>query len=373
MAENVTIHGDVEFALQQWNRDLVQRYPWNPVVFLTLLTIGIVGNGTVMFIYRLRMKKKMEERFFIPILACMDFVACVFLCSFAIYQSFKPVTISSAPLCKSMMYLQHASSACSLFMLLAIAFQRYKMVCRPFQRQMGQSMKYVAIGLAVTCGYLLFIPHVFLSNIVTVDSDIPGLHGQRCTTAAYTKTERTLQISYRLVIFCVFLLTIIIMSLLYSLIAKTIIHRMRLMKSPMSPVSPRATTERYTRAKSITGPAALKKGDKEVFTFDSLRRKRRHFVTNRYSYMFMTITAMAVISYIVPIILAISTGSSGTDVEKSLTYFIFKRLFVLSHIVNPFIYGAFDHTFREHMGSLCVAPVGRRESRSTVNSIHSSD
>ena len=259
--------------LIQWNNALVNKYVWNTVVFAILLVVGVVGNTSVIFIYKLKMTKKMEERFFIPVLAVLDLLACVSLCVFALQQSLAPVMISNTALCKSFNYLQYASSAASLFMLLAIALQRYRMVCDPFGRQMSKGLKYIAIAIAILFAYIIFVPNILLANTIHVQSNSTGLIGYRCTISIKNKTDKTLLFAFRIFVLSTFMFVIIAMSLLYSLVAKTIIQRMKTMKK--RPLSTRSSIHHSQASPPVDGPAKNTKEKKgNVFSFDSLAREK---------------------------------------------------------------------------------------------------
>ena len=116
----------------------------NTAVFSILLVVGVVGNASVVFIYKLKMTKTMEER----LLAMSDLLACVSLCVFATQQSLAPVIISNTALCISFFYLQYASSA---------ALQRYRMVCDPVWRRMSKKLKYTVIATAILFSYTIYV------------------------------------------------------------------------------------------------------------------------------------------------------------------------------------------------------------------------
>lgn len=81
---------------------------------------------------------------------------------------------------------------------------------------------------------------------------------------------------------------------------------------------------------------------------------RNHFSVYRYSYMFMIITIVFIISFAPRIGLMVQEAtdpyfwSSLTDVDIAVHLFLY-RMYIINHIANPFIYGSFDSAFRKKL------------------------
>lgn len=81
---------------------------------------------------------------------------------------------------------------------------------------------------------------------------------------------------------------------------------------------------------------------------------RNHFSVYRYSYMFMIITIVFIISFAPRVGLMVQEAtdpyfwSSLTDVDIAVHLFLY-RMYIINHIANPFIYGSFDSAFRKKL------------------------
>ena len=85
--------------------------------------------------------------------------------------------------------------------------------------------------------------------------------------------------------------------------------------------------------------------------------KNTTYSARRYSFMFMVISLVAILCYIPPWIL-ILVESKNDNFWNNLTYSeaqvcsLIRRLYIVNHIVNPFIYGFFDSKFRHEVKKL---------------------
>lgn len=87
-----------------------------------------------------------------------------------------------------------------------------------------------------------------------------------------------------------------------------------------------------------------------------IRKKhvKNHFTTFRYNYMFMLITLVFVVSYAPTVVLMFRESVdpyfwARLTNEEISGHLILYRMFIINHVVNPFIYGFFDGAFRKEM------------------------
>lgn len=81
---------------------------------------------------------------------------------------------------------------------------------------------------------------------------------------------------------------------------------------------------------------------------------KNHFQHYKYSYMFMTITVVFVIAYLPRIVImlleSIFVQTFWLKSDSAIVGLLFLyRLYILNHVVNPFIYGFFDVKFRHEV------------------------
>ena len=81
MEDNVTTYSN---AVSVWNFKLSKTLIPNNIVLSFYIFWGIIGNTTVIIVYRFRMRTKSEDRYFIPILAVSDLAGATVCGSFGI-------------------------------------------------------------------------------------------------------------------------------------------------------------------------------------------------------------------------------------------------------------------------------------------------
>ena len=78
-------------TLEKWNKELAAKLIPDTIYLVIYLIIGCIGNSVVICVYARRNYLNNEDRFFIPILAIFDLVACIVNCSEAIFGNTVPV------------------------------------------------------------------------------------------------------------------------------------------------------------------------------------------------------------------------------------------------------------------------------------------
>ena len=192
------------------------------------------------------------------------------------------------------------------------------------------------------------MPNWLLADIIPVQLNSTTLTWYRCTISIKDKTDKTLLFAFRIFILSAFLFVIIAKRKykrtdapsLDTLLSDCQIHyatnenyeeKILVNKSSHSQLSCNPISQR-------TSGKHDREGKKSFFLSRCWQEESQKTI---YSYMLMTITITTVISYIVPLAFTLLSSGSGSNVEISLKTFISKRLYILCHVVNPFIYGAF--------------------------------
>ena len=312
------------FSLNEWNNQLVNDLLPNTVILGLYLLIGLVGNAIVLIVYTVGMKQadQRKDRFFIQSLAVFDLLATVFIASNKIAGNIFPVTYNNDALCKSFNFFNRVFAATSDGLLLVITIQRFQKICRPFNFQMAKKHKRCALKLVLLGAVVLNCPVFLFYGIHQRELRREGynISGQSCDHVHDNDTLELLMYIYDIAIFVLIVGVMCTMAVMYFFIARRI-GRRQLMK---------------TRYKvSVSGCSSESQGNRrendELSTFqtqdgitnnnsDSLkdssatfvrpasknapRKKssateqiRSHISTNRFTYMFMILTVLFIVSY----------------------------------------------------------------------------
>jgi membrane protein YdbS with pleckstrin-like domain len=387
--------------VEEWNSELAKALIPNDVLLSLYIILGIFGNVTVILVYGLRMKKKTENRYFIPVLAVSDLTGVIVCSSFALALNMMQAQFYNTHLCKAWWFFAALTTSMSIFLLLIIAAQRYITVCRPVGSQMTLMHKRLAIGLSIGLAIIVAGPTSALYGSVEFPNSDGSIVGVRCSKLKDVSKAGSLV--YGVVVVLVILTSITLMIYFYSRIGhKLFIH-----------FKYRTTVDSDKRRPSCTeqGSSNSESGyDKEMCTSTSQvdmntvdqhesntddevdintvdqresstneektptsvetkqktsrqhKSKKDHEQINRrvmhkLTIMFMLITFVFLICYIPKVVLLLIEGldpnfwENFSDSERSAVLFIY-RIFILNNVVNPFIYAFMDLEFRKEVKSM---------------------
>lgn len=112
-----------------------------PSLYITLamLTVfsffGVVGNALVLYVY-VRKRDRLTSTFFIIMLAAIDFITCCVIIPWTIYFEYVQYSTMSDLFCKLYQFLVSSNIPFSVFIMVAIAVDRYFCICHPFMNAM---------------------------------------------------------------------------------------------------------------------------------------------------------------------------------------------------------------------------------------------
>ena len=158
---NTSITLDQRSELERLNNEQL-LYLLPSVVYTSLLMlIGTPGNGIVLYIYFFKWRKS-TSRMFILFLTALDFVNCVTTLPMEIYIMRYSLMLDKPLLCKLSRFATYTMNSASAAILVAIAVDRFKRICKPHDNQLSaRKSKFICIGcilfaLTLTWPALLF-------------------------------------------------------------------------------------------------------------------------------------------------------------------------------------------------------------------------
>ena len=367
--ENIT-------ALDKWNKELSTKLIPDTVCLVIYLLIGCIGNSVVICVYARRNNLNNEDRFFIPILAIIDLVACIVNCSEDIVSNVLPVKYNSDITCKLFKFLGLIFTGSSGLTLMLIAIQRYLKVCKPYGKQMTHKWKKIYMVIILGCSTLTALPCFAFYGSAEVKSNDGAIKGSQC--ASVTAGMPKVALVYKAVLFLFVVGVLIVLIVLFSLIGR-VLYRLNKInwkviaaKEATSGMSENSTCE--TDDESICN-APTYKTNQLSDTETNIDSHQQHFeikhskVTDaglqkhknpvhRVTLIFMIIAGFFVICFI-PKLAMLIWESVKTDFWLTLTpselggYTFLYRFYIVNNIINPFVYGFLDKKFRTECKMLC--------------------
>ena len=154
--------------LQDYGSEVITALLPSNLFYSVILLCGFIGNAFVLFIYGREMNKGHKEaRYFIPVLAFYDLMACVvsevhFMSETYLWVSFRE---NLYIYCKLKLLLVIVTSLTSNSFLLVIAVQRYVKICRPFAKQMTLFWRRFAVVIVIIVNIVYSTPSFIVSGV----------------------------------------------------------------------------------------------------------------------------------------------------------------------------------------------------------------
>ena len=387
MSQNFSAEYDTLAILQNLNDDKAKIW-YGAIIFMGILClVGVVGNLHVLIIH-LRLPKS-NVKIFICFLAVIDLVSCGIDIPFNIVMCSYPLMYYNDASCKIFKYLGGCVLVGTGLLLLTIAVERYRKICKPFSRQV--SLKQVKILCVVVLAVAVLLPThaLFLYGSTEVSTKHLNITGYECHIKAELQDTvyRHIHIG---IIFTGSLGSCTALTVLYILIGVKIWQHQAKMRRIKERVPSKATdqSERKTvleiapESHSDTEDVASNQSETSEqdtsFTSSSHKCNQTHKRQNaveinedqfnqmkRTTYMFILISSFCILSFIPYPALRIYqffnkdwydslnlSELNGVNVALS-TYF-------LNNVVNIFVYIGCDPSFRRNLIS-CYSNIFCRE------------
>lgn len=347
-------------------------------IFIYLLILGVVGtigNFHVLLVYSLRYKPS-NHRIFILCLAVVDFCSCTVSIPFEMYDIRHRYTFTASWACKVFRFLNHTTSVSSGFLLGLIALERFRKACQPTKCQMTVKQAKISCILTVLFSSILAIPAVVIYGANVSDTFHPGVLGSDCTSLNKYKSFFKIY-SGALLLFatCVFIICIIV----YVFVGKVLYRQMQfrkklqLRRSKLNALSSVSLNARCSTTKLTNGSmASLDKieieEDPSSVNNDHLKinknisgnihgsqlqkKKTKISRSRRITLMFLVATSVSYLCYLPNTVFSVvkvfdKEAFHAVTVKLGASVYIFLRLYFISNVTNPIVYGFMDERFRE--------------------------
>ena len=148
--------------LEELNNAEVKRLIPTIAFLLVISVAGSIGNSIIFHVYRTSYKTATSAKCFILCLSLIDLLTCCFAIPLEIVTIFDQFTFEYVWLCKISRVFNTLGTNSSAYLLLFIAVDRFRKVCRPFGWQIGTFGAKCLIGLAVLLGMVHSCPALFI-------------------------------------------------------------------------------------------------------------------------------------------------------------------------------------------------------------------
>ena len=182
MNSNVT---DKTSLRQEYGELIIATLLPNTTIQCTILCIGVIGNLLVLIMYCTKMNKEQtESRYFIPVLAVYDLLACVSATVYFVSETYMWISYRSDVLCKAVIFASGNTVITSTAFLVVIAIQRYRKICCPHSKQMTLFWRRLAVVFTILANLLYSAPSLVLSGVAELSLEYKNanISGTSCFT-----------------------------------------------------------------------------------------------------------------------------------------------------------------------------------------------
>ena len=152
------------------------------IVYLGIISVtGIFGNGLVCHIYRTRYRLS-NSQCFIVCLSATDLFSCLVVIPFEITTVINQYTFKNIWLCKLSRFFNTLSTLSSSLLLLFIAIDRYRNICKQSGEQISTKVAKFLCILAVLLGLFFSWPAVLVYGKKTFHIPEYNMVGTECST-----------------------------------------------------------------------------------------------------------------------------------------------------------------------------------------------
>ena len=369
------------------NRNISDVLIPNNVILALYILLGVVGNGVVLYVYKVHFTRNLKERYFIPVLAATDLIACVVCGSFGILENILHTNLSNTYLCKVWSFLIFLSTFMSVMLLLIIAVQRYRKIVKPLGRQMDSKLNRIALLCAFLFSFVLACPTAFVYGTEYISSKNGSHIGMRCTIN--TEEYAVVSMIYSSLVGIITLIIIGSLIGIYFHIGWTIYKHVKFQRKNSNMTGTRKGTNgqltpnmdlKPIKHENMNGekyaPQTENAKESELPTQNSMdnrgksadvgkpnqdhREKLNKKILHRFSLMFMLITIIFLICYI-PTMTMIFLGALNTtewdefsDSARAALRFVY-TMYIINNVSNPFVYAFLDTKFRKALIQMCYS------------------
>ncbi|GFO40330.1 cholecystokinin receptor [Plakobranchus ocellatus] len=276
--------------LQEMN--LAMFVQLSPVVaYLVLLMVaGLVGNIAVCYIFGFKLGASTQNFLLLSIGVC-DLMSCMVSIPAEIVDLRHHVQFKTKALCKTMRFFTTFPTLASIQVLLVIAADRYRKICRPLYDQIELHHARLAVAGIAVIAFVFSVPAIYIYGLRTFPTPVPGLMGQECSVDD-SYQDRAYPIVYVIILVVAFVMSSSSLIIIYFKVWLETKRHKKYMKAHTMPAEPTSTSEEEdscgdgdASAKRNENGGINRRGDIETpyrsdGTLSALRKEEDRFVKN---------------------------------------------------------------------------------------------
>ena len=333
---------DTDILYREYSNKIKSVLLPSTILLCTILCAGIIGNFIVLLLYCTRVMGKLTEpRYFIPVLAFYDLLACISSMVFVIEETFIWMAYSHTILCKIVILVFENAVGSSTAFLIVIAVQRYIKICRPHSRQMTLFWRRIALMLVIVTNVIYIIPAGFFSGIEDFEFVYKNTSISIKKCMLVKENNGVLGVAYHVLMTAVLAVYAVLATVFYLPVAYTIYRNFY-------------TQRKYRLNRNENNiPAQMKIStlSKNVIISEVVVSRKYGKAKSNFTRMFLTIIIVYLFSYTPTcVVLVYSSVDTRFWISRPFSdlamWFLLAHFYVINHAVNPVVYMYFDINMR---------------------------
>lgn len=329
------------------------------VVLGSLMVIGTVGNALVVYIFVWRMKATTQNYLF-AWLGILDLISCTVgipseIADICLYYAYENVVA-----CKIMRFCLTVPPVASVSVLLVIAVDRYRRVCKPLHVQLHMQHAKVGVAIALVIALVFALPALSIYGRRSIDTRIKNVSGFDCSVQDKYQ-GRLYPLLYEMIFGVAFVSYATALVVMYGRIwCETRRHRQYLARHSfsMAPLSSSPTTgdrdSDLPPDDNLPDEADDDRGrDRSSSQAEVYTRIRRSLRAQKMTVVALAVTLVFILSYLphlslIMIRTTIQHFDSGLSTSGLVAYNIFLRSYFVNSVANVFVYSFMNKEFKDH-------------------------
>ena len=238
-----------ESEVERINDDMTETLMPAIVIVVVYMVLGFIGNPLVIYYYGFRSRSTSSFHFILA-LAVFDLIVCCVSMPLEIVDMTHFYEFESAAACKILRFVNYFATIGSGGILMALAVDRYRKICKPLRKQFTIQITRIVIGGVCLFSFCISWPSLVFYNIVQVNiTKVPGLTGSDCTMIRDEHYKVMITI-YNVFLFLCFIISVSALIILYSLVGRTL-FRVKCCKQKRILQKSESSSRRYSHADTI--------------------------------------------------------------------------------------------------------------------------
>ena len=355
------------------------------VYFIICNVVGFVGNTAVLYVYRWRYPRN-RYRLLVLIISVVDLTACCTVVPLETISTWFWFDAPSTAICKAKNFFVVFNGLAATYMLFITAIYKFRRICRPFGRQVTETMILILASIGVLFAIILGTPAFILFDLNNGTVNLNNKTEEIFTCGVHKSFRGTLYPAIFRHCLTVYSIAMITTAVLYIFVAKTTLAHVRNLKMKRK-VSIQATSESSLSnasktalstisqamdktpkrsqgltqsAKKETNKSETEKRSKnrntegQTISSEKSGSKSQLSATQIRAVLIMTIIATTcsitfLMGLIIGYVFVLRANSDFSSTGEMVALFACYRIYFINYAVNPVVYLILDRKFREEL------------------------